>query len=166
MVPEFLAGFESGAADSAGWSFVDARRLLENGDGPSPSRGHGVYVGHPLRLVATPAFLLPHRLTDRAALGFADPRLRSPGLALANGDYRARAHLFAIFAAGTQHELRVSRSLAAPCLGTRTVTSRDYPRGMHSDFLLANAPCVSESFSSRPKIWMNRHGGDFIGEYG
>lgn len=147
MVPEFLAGFESGASYSAGWSFVDARRLLETGDRPSPPRWHRIYVGHPLRLVATPALVFPHRVAHRAALGFASPRLRSTGPAFANGDYRGSAPLFAISAARTQSELRVSGSLAAPCVGVRTITSRGYPRGMHNDFLLANAPCVSAGFS-------------------
>src|ERR1700739_2429864 len=151
MVPEFLAGFEPGASQPAGWSFVDSGRFLAHGDRPSLDWRHRVHVGHSLRFVAEAAFVFSHRIAYRAAFGFVRPRLRSPGLATANSNHGSRAHLLAVSASTAQHELRVSGSLAAPRVGTCTVASRDYPRGMHSDFLLADASCFPESFSSSSK---------------
>src|SRR5690349_19364170 len=154
MVPKFIAGFEPSAAYTARRSSVELGRFLALCDRASPHWRDGVYVGHTLRLVAAAAFLLSHRVADRVALGLAHPRLRPPGAALADGDYRRRAYLFAISAARAQHELCVSRSPAASGLGNGLLAPDHYSRGIHCDFLLAHAPCVSEDFSPGSRVKM------------
>src|SRR5579859_517888 len=130
MASEFLAGFQPGAAYAPCRSAVDSGRLLAPSDRPSPHWRHGVYVGRPLRLVASATFVFPHRVADCAALGFASPRIRSAGSAFADSDYWRPARHFTISTSSAQYELCVSGSLTAPRLGTCTDTSRDYPRGM------------------------------------
>ena len=157
MVPEFPVGFEPSAPYAACRSSVELGRLLAHCDRAPLHWRNGIYVGRALRLVAEIALVLPHRPAHRAALGFADPRLRPPRSAFANRDYGSRARLFAISVSAAKHELCLSGSLAAPCVGACPVTPSRYPRWMHRNFLLANAPCIPAGFPPGSKACMKTH---------
>ena len=154
MVPEFLAGFQPGTFIPARWSLVDSRRLLAHRDRPSSDWRYGIHVGYALRAVDSAAFFFSHCFAGRLALGAANPWLRSPRPGLTNRDYGSIAHFFAISFSRPEHELCVSRSFAAPCVGVRSVTPARYSSGMHSDSLLANAPCIPACFSRGAKTRM------------
>lgn len=159
MVPQFLGGFEPGAAFPARRSFVDSGRCLATCYRPSSPWRHGVHVGHALRPLVAAPFVFPHRFANRAALGLAHPGLRSPRLAFANRNYWRLAGHFAVSASCAQHELCVSGSLASPLVGTGSRTSARDSRREHSVFLLADASCVLAGFPAGSKTRIKVHQG-------
>jgi len=152
MAPQFPAGFQPGTFIPACRNLVDSGRLLADRDRPSSGGRYGIHVGYALRVLHSAAFLFSHCFAHRPALGAANPWLPSPSPGIANRDYGSIAHFFAISISRPQHEFCVSGSFAAPCVGVSSVTFARYSRGMHSDFLLADAPPISACFSPGAKI--------------